>query len=97
MVLEVMVQICKECQAEFPVPNRWNRRRYCSRGCYERAASKRNQERYRSFRMQRSIWKVLPCLKCGLGFESWGPGNRLCERCRLKNAEIHEVAVMLIR
>ena len=25
------------------------------------------------------------CLRCGDGFDSWGPGNRLCDRCRVSN------------
>jgi hypothetical protein len=32
--------------------------------------------------------RTLPCLRCGQPFKSFGPGNRVCDRCRKENTKI---------
>ena len=27
-------------------------------------------------------WKHVSCLKCDIGFDSWGPANRICSACQ---------------
>lgn len=34
---------------------------------------------------------VRPCLRCRTPFESSGPGNRLCERCRTQNVSPYAI------
>lgn len=34
-----------------------------------------------------------PCLRCRREFDSVGPGNRLCEPCRVKSADASPYAV----
>ena len=29
-----------------------------------------------------TVKTIRKCLKCGVDFESWGPGNRMCYECR---------------
>lgn len=32
-----------------------------------------------------TAYRARECLRCERAFESWGAGNRLCDRCRGKN------------
>lgn len=37
--------------------------------------------------------KQRDCLTCGASFLSWGPGNRMCGRCRTASSDVYQGAV----
>jgi hypothetical protein len=55
----------------------WVERRY-------RGISTRRQEAWAKMRGSRQAQRQRRlCLRCGKGFQSWGIGNRMCDRCKV--------------
>lgn len=49
---------------------------------------RKKRVQFRLIKWRGKPWRELPCLKCGLPFMSFGPGNRLCDLCREGNMKI---------